>query len=90
MEFENPVIGTIVPAPACLAIFPYQSSAVSKELSAIKVMETQVLAVFLSISKELMYIFVKNCPSMQMAPPTRNAKDISFQIGLEGHVSPVI
>ena len=48
IEFENPVIGTIVPAPAYFAIFPYQFSAVSKELSAIRVMDTHVLAVFLS------------------------------------------
>lgn len=48
IELENPVIGTIVPAPACLAILPYQFKAVRIELKAINVMETQALAVFLS------------------------------------------
>ena len=51
IEFENPVIGTIVPAPACFAIFPYQFNAVNNELKIIKVIDTPVLAVFLSISK---------------------------------------
>ena len=46
IEFEKPVIGTIVPAPACLAIFPYQFKPVRSALSAIRVIETQVLAVF--------------------------------------------
>ena len=48
MELENPVIGTIVPAPACFAIGPYQSRAVKMELKAINVMDTQVFAAFLS------------------------------------------
>ena len=54
MEFENPVIGTSVPAPAYFAIFPYQFIAVKYEEIAIKVIDVHVLADFLSSEKFIM------------------------------------
>ena len=54
IEFEKPVIGTIVPAPACFAIVPYQFMAVQNEATAIKVIEVQVPASFLLRLKFIM------------------------------------
>lgn len=90
IEFENPVIGTIVPAPACFAILPYQFIAVKNALSAIKVIETHVEAVFLSKLKLVMYSWFNACPSVQISPPEIKAINKSFHIGLAGDALHVI
>ena len=79
-ELLNPVIGTKVPAPACLASFSYTCSPVSRADSAMSVIDTAVPA-SLSSSPAICQKTRMPCPNAQMPPPTANAHSMFFPSG---------
>lgn len=80
MALAKPVIGTRVPAPACFAILSYRLRPVSSADRATSDMDAAVPAISLS-SPSFPYQFTKNCPNVQISPPTRKAPRQSFHMG---------
>ena len=72
IAFAKPVIGTSVPAPACLAILSYTPSIVSSTPKKISDTETKVFA---SVSSNPHSLKSSNipCPSAQIPPPMTKA-----------------
>lgn len=80
MEFANPVIGTIVPAPANFAILSYTlrpvRSAPKKIIVILTALEVSVL------SRPIKRYMSENaCPIVQISPPIKNANIIFFNVG---------
>ena len=86
MELAKPVTGTRVPAPPYLASWSYQPRAVRAAERKISVTETAVRASGRD-SPQPWYTSPKNCPSVQMLPPNRKAKQQSFPTGEGGEAA---
>lgn len=83
MEFAKPVMGTSVPAPACLAKLSYTFKAVKRAVRKINVMDSAARESFKS-RPELWNQLTRNWPNVQIAPPTKKAIKQFFKIGLGG------
>lgn len=71
-EFANPVIGTIVPAPACFAIL--SKTPIPVRIAAITINVDGVNALTASSERpNLSYPQFKNSPKVQINPPIRKA-----------------
>ncbi len=72
----NPVIGTRVPAPPCLAIFSYRPKPVS--IAEINTKVTEVHEELATLSKPIdVYMFNIICPIRHIVPPIKNALTVS-------------
>ena len=81
----KPVMGTSVPAPACLAMLSYTFNAVRIALAAIRVIEQTIRAVFKSIPAFCTRLTIP-CPRAQISPPIKNALTQFFSTGDLGAV----
>ena len=75
----KPVMGTSVPAPACLPSLAYQPSPVQTALTATSPMETHAEAFFCSMPQYSVRIWMPASPMVQISPPIRNARGMFFQ-----------
>ena len=85
MLFAKPVIGTIVPAPAILAMSSNTPIPVSKQVMKIKMTSVHAPS---SVSVIAGYLYDKtsviNCPKQQINPPNKNAKNSDGQSSVFG------
>ena len=72
MALANPVMGTRVPAPACLAMSSYTLSPVSRADSATSDMDAAVDASLFS-KPNAKYPLMASCPNTQISPPIQKA-----------------
>ena len=83
IELANPVIGTIVPAPACLASFSYRCRQVSSAPRNTIVIDVAAAASAVSSPRACQKLLTPS-PTVQIAPPNRNALRQSFHSGEGG------
>ena len=76
MALAKPVMGTRVPAPACLASLSKRPRPVSRAAKKMRVTDTAVPASSPE-SPRLSYRLRSTCPKVQMAPPTKKAHSMS-------------
>ena len=82
-DLLNPVIGTIVPAPACLASFSYRCRQVSSAPRNTIVIEVAAAASVVSSPRPCQKLLTAS-PTVQIAPPNRKALRQSFHSGESG------
>ena len=86
MALAKPVMGTRVPAPACLAMSSKRLRPVSSATMATRVMDAAPEASCFSSPRDV-YQLMKTCPRVQMPPPTQNAHRQSRHTGERGESS---
>ena len=74
----KPVMGTSVPAPACLPSLAYQPRPVQTALAATSPMEIHAEAVFCSTPQNSVRMWMPASPMAQMSPPMRKARGMFF------------
>ena len=78
-EFEKPVIGTRVPAPACLAILSNKPRPVSSAAAKISDMLVRHLASLRESPAAKLNVSVSACPITHISPPEPKAERQSFK-----------
>lgn len=82
--FANPVIGTMLPAPAYLPILSYTPTPVSSADRKIRQMLAAVPELLFPQCSTQAKKSVIPCPTMQITPPTQNARQIPRAMSLLG------